>query len=123
MPLDTATLIDVREGPRPASPQPVWALPSLPLLPRHLEEGKERCPCWEGSPKGPCGCRLSTEKSDAVRKSWKQAVETGWDVEGQLNPRFWDSLGATPWVPPCMGREGVKRQEGGLPSALTPLQP
>lgn len=28
----------------------VRAFPSLPLLPRHLEEGKGRCPCWEGVP-------------------------------------------------------------------------
>lgn len=39
---------------------------------------------------------------------------------GQLNPRFWGSLGATQQAPLCVGKEGAKRQEGGLPGALAP---
>lgn len=77
-----------------------------------------------GSPKGPCSCRVSTEKSDAVHESWKQAGERhGGMWRGQLNPRFWGSPEATQWAPPCMGREGAKRQEGGFPSALAPPRP
>lgn len=107
----------------PAAPQPVWALPSLPLLPRQLEE-RDSAHTGRGSPKGPCSCRVSTEKSDAVHESWKQAGERHSGMwRRQLNPRFWGSPGATQWAPPCMGREGAKRQEGGFPSALATPRP
>lgn len=36
---------------------------------------------------GACSCRVSTERSDAVHESWKQAGETGWDVEGAAEPQ------------------------------------
>ena len=39
---------------------------------------------------------------------------------GQLNPKFRGSPGATQQAPLCVGREGAKRQEGGLPSVLAP---
>lgn len=52
------------------------APPSLPLLPRRLEEGKEQHGRWEGPPRGP-RLPVSTKKSDAVQESWKQAAGTG----------------------------------------------
>lgn len=63
-----------REGPKLASPQPLSGLchpcPSCPGI-----WGKERgsAHTGKGSPKGPRSCRVSTEKSDAVCASWKQA--------------------------------------------------
>lgn len=63
-----------REGPKLASPQPLSGLchpcPSCPGI-----WGKERgsAHMGKGSPKGPRSCRVSTEKSDAVCASWKQA--------------------------------------------------
>lgn len=72
---------------------------------------------------GARGCWASTEISDTVQESWKQAGGTGWDAAGAAEPRVLDSSGATQWAPLCMGGEGAKWQEGGLPSALVPPQP
>lgn len=115
----------LREGPRTASPQPLTGLchpwPSCPGI-----QGRERDSAHggRGSPKGPRSCQVSTEKSDAVCESWKQARERESEMRmRQLNPRLGGSLGATQQAPPCSGKEDAKRQEGGLPSALAPLQP
>lgn len=101
-----------RSGPRPPSSPPLSWLPHpCPSFPGYREEGKGRCPCWDGGPQGaPQLPGVSTEKSDAVRESWKQAREKqGGMWGGQLNPRFWNSPGATQQAPLCVGKEGAKR--------------
>lgn len=123
LPLGTATLIDVEGWARLAPPPPLSELchpcPSCPGIWR-----KERNSTHAGRGlRGARGCWVSTEKSDTVQESWKQAGGTGWDAAGQLNPGCWDSPGAAQWAPLCMGKEGTKLQEGGLPSALVPAQP
>lgn len=64
------------------------SVPALPSLPGHLEEGKGWCPRMGMGLLGPCSCRVSTEESDAVCESWKQAWERqGGMWRGQLNPQ------------------------------------
>lgn len=81
------------------------AIPAL--LPGHLEEGKEWCPCWEGSPQGPLGCPVSTEKSDAARVSWKQAGEAGQDVEAAAEPQVLGHPRSRPVGPTVHGERGA----------------
>lgn len=56
---------------------------------------------------GACSCRVSTERSDAVHASWKQAGERrGGMRKGQLNPRS-HSVGPT-----VHGQEGCQETSG-----------
>lgn len=64
------------------APQPVWALPSLPFCPGTWRKERNGAHAGRGSPKGPLGCPVSTEKSDAAHVSWKQAGEAGQECGG-----------------------------------------
>lgn len=60
---------------------------------------------------GPSSCRVSTEKSDAVRESWKQAGER-WDVAGAAEPRVPGLPRSHPAGPTVLGQGGGQETRG-----------
>lgn len=103
----------LREGPRPASPQSLTGLchpwPSCPGI-----QGRERDGAHggRGSPKGPHSCQVSTEKSDAVCESWKQAGEREWDADEAAEPQAWGLPRSHPAGPTMLGQGGCQEARG-----------
>ena len=100
------------EGPRPPSPQPLSGLshpcPSFPGIWKKERDGAQLG--W-GPLRGPSSCRVSTEKSDAVRESWKQAGER-WDVEGAAEPQVPGLPRSHPAGPTVRGQGGGQETRG-----------
>lgn len=83
--------------------------------------GEERDSAQAG---GPCSCRVSTEKPDAVcTRAGSKLGRDGVGCGGAAVPQALGLPRSYPAGATVVGREGAKRQEGGLPSALALPQP